>query len=258
MQRHRLKNRLLGTPLARARRSTWHAPGRSGAWPRINPRCKPSTCSRLPGQQLQLTMRLSARRRSRCRSPSTIRRASRSTCRAPRWRCRRGASTCTRPVSTASSPREAKGRTRLVLNLDKLVPYDTGRRQQHHRDAGRQPATWPRLPARRAARPQPRAPAAGSGARELRSIDFRRGADGTGRVIVKLSDPHTPINLRQEGSQIVVDFAGAGVPKNLVRRYDVTDFATPVHLVRRRACRRRRAHRHHRRRRLRAARLPVR
>jgi type IV pilus assembly protein PilQ len=64
--------------------------------------------------------------------------------------------------------------------------------------------------------------------RELRSIDFRRGADGSGRVIVKLSDPHIHINLRQLGSQIVVDFSDAALPLPLMRRYDATDFGTPV------------------------------
>ena len=71
-------------------------------------------------------------------------------------------------------------------------------------------------------------PATGSGSRELRSIDFRRSADGAGRVIVKLSDPHTHVNLHQVGSEIVVDFSDAGVPMNLVRRFDATDFGTPV------------------------------
>jgi len=64
--------------------------------------------------------------------------------------------------------------------------------------------------------------------RAIRSVDFRRGADGTGRLIVKITDPRTPINVRQQGDQIVVDFAGTEVPQNLVRRYDATDFATPV------------------------------
>ena len=66
------------------------------------------------------------------------------------------------------------------------------------------------------------------GVRELRAIDFRRSADGAGRVIVKLSDPHIHINLHQVGNQIVVDFADAGVPPNLMRRYDATDYGTPV------------------------------
>jgi type IV pilus assembly protein PilQ len=69
------------------------------------------------------------------------------------------------------------------------------------------------------------------GERAIRTIDFRRGSDGTGRVIVQLTDPRTPVNVRQEGQQIVVDFAGTAMPKNLMRRYDVMDFATPVQTV---------------------------
>ena len=67
--------------------------------------------------------------------------------------------------------------------------------------------------------------------RAIKTIDFRRGTDGTGRVIVQLTDPRTPVNVRQEGNQVVVDFAGTLMPKNLMRRYDVMDFATPVQTV---------------------------
>ncbi|MBS0393331.1 MAG: type IV pilus secretin PilQ family protein, partial [Proteobacteria bacterium] len=74
------------------------------------------------------------------------------------------------------------------------------------------------------------APAA-AGDRKLSSIDFRRAADGTGRVMVSLSDPRTPVNLRQEGQQVVVDFVGAKIGTDLVKRYDVVDFATPVTFV---------------------------
>lgn len=67
--------------------------------------------------------------------------------------------------------------------------------------------------------------------RAISAIDFRRGNDGSGRVIVQLTDPHTPVSVRQEGNQILVDFAATTMPKNLLRRYDVTDFATPVQTV---------------------------
>jgi len=67
-----------------------------------------------------------------------------------------------------------------------------------------------------------------SNVRELRAIDFRRSSDGAGRVMVKLSDPHIHINLHQVGNQVVVDFSDASVPANLMRRYDATDYGTPV------------------------------
>jgi type IV pilus assembly protein PilQ len=122
---------------------------------------------------------------------------------------------------------ETKDRTRLVLNMDKLVPYDThveGNNVIVLLGAASGTAVADNNAAPAAA---PAASAAPSG-RELRAIDFRRSADGAGRVVVKLSDPHTRINLHQVGSQIVVDFSDAAVPANLLRRYDATDFGTPV------------------------------
>ncbi|MBV8910141.1 MAG: AMIN domain-containing protein, partial [Gammaproteobacteria bacterium] len=121
---------------------------------------------------------------------------------------------------------ETKDRTRLVLNLDKLVPYDT--RVEGNNVIVMLGVTGAPAVAENAAAPAA-APAAGNvAARELRSIDFRRSADGAGRVVVKLSDPHTRINLHQVGNQIVVDFSDAAAPANLLRRYDATDFGTPV------------------------------
>jgi type IV pilus assembly protein PilQ len=124
---------------------------------------------------------------------------------------------------------EANGRTRLVVNVESLLPYTT------KVDGNTIIVTLGGQPgdaARQAA--QVRA-GSGQGAtaveRAIRTIDFRRGADGTGRVIVQLTDPRTPVNVRQEANHIVVDFAGTLMPKNLMRRYDVMDFATPVQTV---------------------------
>jgi type IV pilus assembly protein PilQ len=122
---------------------------------------------------------------------------------------------------------EGKDRTRLVLNLDKLVAYDTRVDGSNiivllggssgHAVAAAAPASASAAPAHGVA-----------ATRAIRSIDFRRGADGAGRIIVKLTDPHTPINLHQVGNQIVVEFNGAELPQSLMRRYDATDFGTPV------------------------------
>jgi type IV pilus assembly protein PilQ len=129
---------------------------------------------------------------------------------------------------------EASGRTRLVLNLDRLLPYTT--RVQGNDvilligGAAASPAAA--AAASSGASGSPTAPrsasATPSGPRAIRGIDFRRGSGGTGRIIVRLSDPRTPASLRQLGNQIVVDFAGAEVASNLARRYDAADFATPV------------------------------
>jgi len=66
----------------------------------------------------------------------------------------------------------------------------------------------------------------------LRDIDFRRGKDGDGRVVVELSDANTGVDIRQQGQTIVVDFLKTRLPDNLRRRLDVADFGTPVKAVR--------------------------
>jgi type IV pilus assembly protein PilQ len=124
---------------------------------------------------------------------------------------------------------EANGRARIVVNVDNLMPYTT------KVDGNTIVVTLGQQPGADVGKPAAaRAAATASGApaeRAIRTIDFRRGSDGTGRVIVQLTDPRTPVNVRQEGQQIVVDFAGTVMPKNLMRRYDVMDFATPVQTV---------------------------
>ena len=122
---------------------------------------------------------------------------------------------------------ETKDRVRLVMNLDKLVPYDTrvdgnniivslGGANNAAVSTGTTSSSV-----------RSSAAIAAATARAIRSIDFRRSQDGAGRILVRLTDPHTHINLRQVGNQIVVDF-DADLPKNLARRYDSTDFGTPI------------------------------
>ncbi|HET8610545.1 MAG TPA: type IV pilus secretin PilQ [Burkholderiales bacterium] len=65
----------------------------------------------------------------------------------------------------------------------------------------------------------------------LSNIDFRRGRNGAGRVIVDLSDNKVGIDLKQQGKKIIVNFMDTTLPPNLARRLDVTDFATPVQTV---------------------------
>lgn len=127
---------------------------------------------------------------------------------------------------------EANGRTRLVVNVDALIPY-TSKVDGNNIlvTLGAQPGDTAAAAVSAPSAIRGAAAVAGNSDRAIRTIDFRRGADGTGRVIVQLTDPRTPVNVRQEGSQIVVDFAGTAMPKNLMRRYDVMDFATPVQTV---------------------------
>jgi type IV pilus assembly protein PilQ len=62
----------------------------------------------------------------------------------------------------------------------------------------------------------------------LRDVVFRRGKDGEGRIVIDLSDAGTGIDIRQQGSNLVVDFLKTSAPEHLKRKLDVLDFATPV------------------------------
>ena len=62
----------------------------------------------------------------------------------------------------------------------------------------------------------------------LRDVDFRRGRNGEGRIVVDLSDSATGIDIQQQGRQLIVDFIKTSLPRNLERRLDVQDFGTPV------------------------------
>jgi type IV pilus assembly protein PilQ len=127
-----------------------------------------------------------------------------------------------RSVSVVPVP----GRTRIVLNLSRMVDHSillVGNSVQVQLG---QPSTATRFGGTAvAAASAPAAP------KEVKSIDFRRGADGEGRVIVDLSDPATDVDIRQQGKRIVVDFIGASAAEALRRRLDVTDFGTPVTMI---------------------------
>jgi len=76
------------------------------------------------------------------------------------------------------------------------------------------------------------APAPAPAARQvLKNLDFRRGPNGEGRIVVDLPNNQVAVDVRQQGDKIVVDFMGTGLPETLRRRLDVTDFGTPVSQV---------------------------
>lgn len=121
---------------------------------------------------------------------------------------------------------EAGGRTRVVLNLVQLVPYDLrveGNSVVLTLQTAEPVATG--LPAKIEAAGPARMPVGMAG---IEKIDFRRGEQGEGRVIVILADPSIGINLDQEAGNIIIDFLDTSLPEELDRRLDVIDFATPV------------------------------
>ena len=128
---------------------------------------------------------------------------------------------------------EANGRTRVVLNLDSMVPYETRRSGNTiyitlGAEGGDESMStqFAGSTAEESSRSF-----ASSGARSINSVDFRRTRDGGGRVLITLSDPSTAVDIRQEGGRVVAVFKNTSLPAELMRRLDVTDFATPVTTV---------------------------
>ncbi len=62
----------------------------------------------------------------------------------------------------------------------------------------------------------------------LKDIDFRRGTDGAGRVVVDLPNNQVGVDIKQQGQNLVIEFAKTTLPERLRKRYDTTDFGTPV------------------------------
>ncbi|MCA1804409.1 MAG: type IV pilus secretin PilQ [Xanthomonadaceae bacterium] len=130
---------------------------------------------------------------------------------------------------------EAQGRTRVVVNLVEMVSYETRVVDNQVvltlQDVGA--GSVAAAPASTAPAPSPVTagkPAAASGA-TISNVDFRRGDQGEGRVVVTLSDPSISVDMRQEGGKVVLDFMNSSLPERLERRLDVIDFATPVKTV---------------------------
>src|SRR3990167_4134640 len=116
-------------------------------------------------------------------------------------------------------------RTRLVINLARMLAYDT------KIDGNNLLITLQGKAAEQAvAGSVSRFAEAKQGAQKhtLRDVDFRRGKNGEGRIQVDLSDPGVGIDIRQQGTTLIIDFLKADLPRNLQRKLDVVDFATPV------------------------------
>ncbi len=134
-------------------------------------------------------------------------------------------------------------RTRVVLNLTDSLPYKVsaaGNQVTVLVNAQNTPAPMVMdtpivsnsMPANNQA--PTRATTAANGA-AVRDINFRRGNNGEGRVVIRLPNANTRVAVREEGTRVLVDLYDTTLPKKLFRRLDVTDFATPVTAVESRA-----------------------
>ena len=128
---------------------------------------------------------------------------------------------------------EAKDRTRLIVNLTNLAPYSTrvegndlfvlvGDTSAAASRPAAAPAVASSAPAKKTYGPQPKG---------ISNIDFQRGEQGEGNVVITLSDKSVAPDIQEQGGKIRLDFAKTELPESLRVRLDVKDFATPVQFV---------------------------
>lgn len=137
---------------------------------------------------------------------------------------------------TAVSVAEAKGRTRVVVDLTELTAHNArvegnkiylqlGRtvNSAMFAPAAEPPAAVATAPSETVTHTQ--------AVPGVSALDFRRGEKGEGRVLITLQDIKTPVDVREEAGKVIVKLKNASVPDNLLHRMDVLDFATPVKFI---------------------------
>ena len=123
---------------------------------------------------------------------------------------------------------QAADRTRVVLNLNQPTNYQA---EVQGRSLLVSLAPVASAAAVAAAPASVFAESRNEGALPLRDIDFRRGVENAGRVIVDLANNQVGVDIRQQGQNLVVEFLRTSLPEGLRRRLDVTDFGTPVQTI---------------------------
>ena len=122
---------------------------------------------------------------------------------------------------------QGKERTRMVLNLSKNVAYNAALSGNEITIT----LQGSEANANQGVETKFAESSLGQAQFSLKNVDFARGKNGEGRIIVDLSDASAGINIKQKGKTIVVDFINTNVPDNLQRRLNVTNFNTPVIFV---------------------------
>lgn len=130
---------------------------------------------------------------------------------------------------------EAKDRTRLIVNLTNLAPYNTRTEGNNlfvvvgENVASGSVAASP-APVVSASAPV-EAKAYVPKTRDISNIDFQRGEQGEGNVVITLSDASISPDIQDQGGKIRLNFAKTQLPESLRVKLDVKDFATPVQFV---------------------------
>ncbi len=134
-------------------------------------------------------------------------------------------------ATSSVSALEAGGRTRVVIDLFRAAGYDTRVNGNDVVVAVNSGVIGSSTAAAAAAKSDPTKVVTHAAGLEVSNIDFRRGKNGEGRVVVSFNGPGASVNLRKEAGNIVLDLLNAKVASGQARHLDVLDFATPVQSI---------------------------
>lgn len=124
---------------------------------------------------------------------------------------------------------QAGDRSRIVLNLKQATSYQAeiiGKSLLISLDNSATAKTTAQL-----TQPRVFSEAGHSDIQAIEDIDFRRGADGSGRIVIKLPSSQVGVHIGQQGKGLIVDFLKSSLPEGLRRKLDVADFGTPVQMI---------------------------
>ncbi|MCG6872437.1 MAG: AMIN domain-containing protein, partial [Gammaproteobacteria bacterium] len=137
---------------------------------------------------------------------------------------------------------EVPGRTRVVISLSESATYNAQVEPDGVRilvatalrtvePGGAPPVMASAVPQSAKPRATTFSTAVTSAPRQVTKVDFRRGPQGDGRVMIGVSDSDIGITVKEDLGELILEFANASVPENLQKRLDVIDFATPVQTI---------------------------
>jgi len=130
-------------------------------------------------------------------------------------------------AATAISAIEAAGRTRVVVELVRPTAYTT---RMEGNNLILSVGTGGTASAGQSINSNDPSKAV-SGRPEISNVDFRRGKNGEGRVIVSFTSDGVAADLRKQGERVIVELRNVALPPQFAQRLDVTDFATPVESI---------------------------
>ncbi len=136
-------------------------------------------------------------------------------------------------IAQSVNAAEAKGRTRVVVNLSRMEEYKSSVSGNNYIltiGSSTSKNTVASTSQVEKAAITPTYTSNGTGGNNINNVDFRRGDDGAARIVISLSNANIPISLSEQGGRVIVDFSNTSLPSNLSKRWDVVDFSTPVKL----------------------------